>query len=182
VLPLLANSLERSIQLAETMEARGFGTAVNPPSRRRALLSQVGLLAALVSILGGLALLAFFQQGRVWGWLLFGAGVAGVLAFFGLHGRQVQRTRYRRPTWHARDTLVVIASIISLGIVIGVRMLAAETLYYSPYPPNSLLPSFDPLAGAALLLLTAPAIVARRHAGQTASGSRPGAQDLEKVS
>ena len=179
VLPLLANSLERSIQLAETMEARGFGTAVNPPTRRRAVLGQVGLLAALVAVLVGLALLAFLQQGRVWGWLLFGTGVTGMLAFFGLHGRQVQRTRYRRPTWHTRDTVVVMASIISLGIVIGVRMAAPETLTYSPYPPNSLLPSFDPIAGAALLLLTAPAIAAPRDAGQTASGSRAGAQDLE---
>ena len=181
VLPLLANSLERSIQLAETMEARGFGTAVSPLSRRRAVLSQMGLLAALVAILVGLALLAFNQQGRVWGWLLFGAGVIGVLAFFGLHGRQVQRTRYRRPTWHARDTVVVIASIVSLAIVIGVRMTAPETLYYSPYPPNSLLPTFDPRAGAALLLLTAPAITARRDAGQTAPGSRTGTQNLEHV-
>jgi energy-coupling factor transport system permease protein len=179
VLPLLANSLERSIQLAETMEARGFGTAVNPPTRRRAVLSQVGLLAALVAVLAGLALLAFLQQGRLWGWLLFGAGVVGVMAFFGFSGRQVQRTRYRRLTWHAHDTLVVLACIVSLAVVIAARLTAPETLYYSPYPPNSLLPSFAPLVGAALLLLTVPAIVAPRDAGQTASGRRAGTEDLE---
>ena len=181
VIPLLANSLERSIQLAETMEARGFGTAVNPPSRRHAILSQAGLLAALLAVLAGLALLAFYLQGRVWGLLLLGVGVLGVLAFFGFHGRQVQRTRYRRPAWHARDTVVTIASVISVTIVIAVRMTAPETLYYSPYPPNPLLPSFNPLVGAALLLLTAPAIVAPRDAGQTASDSKPGAQDLEQM-
>ena len=179
VLPLLANSLERSIQLAETMEARGFGTAVNPPSRRRAMLSQVGLLIALIAILVGLALLAFYEQGRVWSWLLFGAGVTGVLAFFAVHGRQVQRTRYRRTTWQAHDTVAAMASILSLAIFIAVRLTAPETLTYSPYPPNPLLPSFDPLVGAALLLLTAPAIVAPRGARQTASGGSTGAQDLE---
>jgi hypothetical protein len=161
------------------MEARGFGAAVSTPSRRRTLLSQAGLLVALVAVLGGLALLAFYPQGRVWGWLLFGAGVAGVLAFFGFHGRQVQRTRYRRQPWRARDTAVALASIVSLAVVIAVRLTRPETLYYSPFPPNSLLPSFDPLAGAALLLLTVPAIVAPREARQSASGSKPGAPDLE---
>ena len=115
------------------------------------------------------------------GWLLVGAGVIGVLAFFGFHGRQVQRTRYRRETWHARDTAVVIASAISLAIVTAVRLTAPETLYYSPYPPNPLLPSFNPLVGAALLLLTVPAIVAPRYTKQEASGSRPGARDMEQV-
>ncbi|NIV40410.1 MAG: hypothetical protein GWN58_66720, partial [Anaerolineae bacterium] len=142
-------------------------------------LSQVGLLAALVAVLGGLALLAFYPQGRVWGWLLFGTGVIGVLAFFGFQGRQVQRTRYRRQSWRARDTAVALASIVSLAVVIAVRLARPETLIYSPYPPNSLLPSFDPLAGAALLLLIVPAIVAPREAGQSASGAKPGAQDLE---
>ena len=179
IIPLLANSLERSIQLAETMEARGFSTAVNPPSRRHAILSQAGLLAALVAVLAGLALLAFYPQGRVWNWLLLGAGILGMVAFFGFHGRQVRRTRYRRPAWHARDTVVTIACIISVAIVVAVRLTAPETLYYSPYPPNPLLPSFNPLVGAALLLLTVPAIVAPHDAGQTASTSRPGAQDLE---
>jgi energy-coupling factor transport system permease protein len=181
VIPLLANSLERSIQLAETMEARGFGAAVNPTTRSRAMLSQSGLLAALVGVLVGLALLAFYQQGRVWGWLLIVLGVIGVLAFFGFHGRQVQRTRYRRQTWHARDTAVVIASMVSLAVVIAVRLTAAGTLYYSPYPPNPLLPSFHPLVGAALLLLNMPAIVAPREPTQQASDSKPGANNLEQI-
>jgi energy-coupling factor transport system permease protein len=181
VIPLLANSLERSIQLAETMEARGFGAAVNPTTRSRAMLSQSGLLAALVGVLVGLALLAFYQQGRVWGWLLIVLGVIGVLAFFGFHGRQVQRTRYRRQTWHARDAAVVIASIVSLAVVIAVRLTAAGTLYYNPYPPNPLLPSFHPLVGAALLLLTMPAIVAPREPTQQASDSKSGANNLEQI-
>ena len=160
VLPLLANSLERSIQLAETMEARGFGSAVSLPSRRRTLLSQLGLLAGLVGILLGLTLLAFSQQGRVWAWLLLVVGVIGLLGFFSFHGRQVRRTRYRLQVWHARDTAVVLASALSLATVIATRLAAPEALVYSPYPPNSLLPAFQPFVGMALLLLIAPAIVA----------------------
>ena len=50
IMPLLASALERAIQLAETMEARGFGSIVNPLSHRQAILSQVGTLLALVHI------------------------------------------------------------------------------------------------------------------------------------
>jgi energy-coupling factor transport system permease protein len=181
VIPLLANSLERSIQLAETMEARGFGSAVSLPSRRRALLSQLGLLAALVGVLAGLSLLAFYQQGRVWAWLLVATGVIGLLAFFAFHGRQVKRTRYRRQSWHAPDTVVAVASAISLAIVIAVRLTAPGTLFYSPYPPSSLLPAFDPLVGAALLLLVMPVIVAPRGAARELVGTDPAARDMEHV-
>lgn len=181
VIPLLANSLERSIQLAETMEARGFGSAVSLPSRRRATLSQLGLLAALVCVLVGLSLLAFYQPGQTWGWLLLTSGVIGLLAFFAFHGRQVKRTRYRRQSWRASDTAAVIASAISLAIFVAVRLTAPDTLFYSPYPPNSLLPSFDPLVGAALLLLAVPAIVAPRDPAREAPGSDPAARDMEQI-
>ncbi len=181
VIPLLATSLERSIQLAETMEARGFGSAVTPPTPRRALLGQLGLLAGLVGILAGLSLLALYQQGRLWGGLLVAGGVASILAFFVFHGRQVRRTRYRRQAWHARDTAVAIAVAISLAIVIAVRLTAPGTLYYSPYPPNSLLPSFQPLVGIALLLLVTPAVVALAGTEREAPGSNPGARESEQV-
>jgi len=181
VIPLLATSLERSIQLAETMEARGFGSAVTPPTPRRAVLSQFGLLAGLVGVLAGLVLLAFYQQGRVWGGLLVAGGVIGILAFFVSHGRQVKRTRYRRQSWHARDTAVVIACAVSLAIIIAVRLTTPGTLYYSPYPPNPLLPSFQPLVGVALLLLVTPAIVGLRSTEREAPGSKPGARESEHV-
>jgi hypothetical protein len=49
---------------------------------------------------------------------------------------------------------------------------ASETLYYSPYPPNPLLPPFAPWIGAVLLLLALPAFVAPRGEPQ-ADGGQP---------
>ena len=43
--------------------------------------------------------------------------------------------------------------------MVAARLAAPETLVYSPYPPNSLLPPFNPLVGAALLLLVLPALL-----------------------
>jgi energy-coupling factor transport system permease protein len=169
VIPLLANGLERAIQLAETMEARGFSSAVEPLSRRQALLSQSGMLAGLLGLLVGLSLLAFSPQASTAGWVLAGLGVIGLLVVLGLQGRRVHRTRYRRPRWQARDTAVVIASGFVLATMVVARLVVPETLYYSPYPPNPLLPPFQPLVGLALLLLTLTALLAPSRKTQVTS-------------
>ncbi len=169
VVPLLANGLERAIQLAETMEARGFGSAVDPLSRRQAILNQLSTLVALLGLLAGLSILAFFPASRTWGWVLAGLGFAGLLGILGLQGRRVRRTRYRRPRWQARDTVVVMASVVVLTVIVVARLIMPETFYYSPYPPNSLLPPFQPLVGITLLLLALPALLAPSSRGRTAS-------------
>jgi energy-coupling factor transport system permease protein len=174
VIPLLANGLERAIQLAETMEARGFGGAVDPLSRRQALLSQAATLGALLGLLVGLSILAFFPAANAWGWILSGLSTVGLLAILWLQGRRVHRTRYRRTRWQVRDLAVVLASAVVLAVVIAARLIVPETLYYSPYPPSSLLPPFNPWVGAALLLLALPALLAPR-------GSEEATWNLEHV-
>ena len=159
IMPLLASSLERAIQLAETMEARGFGGAVEPMPRNRALMIQVGGLVALIFLLAGLFVTAYFES-RVWGWAIIGLGVVGLLATFRIQSGRVRQTRYRRMAWHHGDVIVVAACILAVGVFVGARTAVPEALYYSPYPPNALWPPFQPVAGAALLLLAAPALVA----------------------
>jgi len=166
VMPLLAGGLERAIQLAETMEARGFGSAVRPRSRRETLAAQAGMLVALLALLIGLSVVAFSGQRRVWGGALIAFGGAGLLFLFWLQGRGVQQTRYRRPRWHARDTVVALAGGIVLAVVIAAKATAPATLSYNPYPPNPLMPPFNPWVGAALLLLALPALLAPAAVGE----------------
>jgi energy-coupling factor transport system permease protein len=168
ILPLLATSLERAIQLAETMEARGFGASVRPASRRQATLSLLGTLAALLSLLAGLFALAYLPFGSAWGRALAACGALGLLLLFWLQGRRVQRTRYRRSRWHARDTLATVAGLAALGAILGARLVEPAILVYLPYPPNPLLPPFSLWLGGSLLLLAAPALLAspRRAPGE----------------
>lgn len=165
ILPLLANGLERAIQLAETMEARGFGSVVNPASGRRALTTQVATLVMLLGVLGGLIVVAYLPQHSAWGWTMAVLGMAGLLLSFAVQGRQVRRTRYRRTRWHGRDTAIVAASALVVAVVVVARQAVPELLLYSPYPPYPLLPPFQPVVGAALLLLTLPALLAPRTTG-----------------
>jgi energy-coupling factor transport system permease protein len=163
IVPLLANGLERAIQLAETMEARGFGSAVPTFSRRQIILTQSVTLAALLGLLAGLFIVAYYPGQGPWGWTLVILAVTTMVAVFRFQGRQVRRSRYRQPRWYPRDTLVVLASTIVIAVVLVARQLFPETLFYNPYLPNSLLPPFQPWVGSALLLLALPALLAPRH-------------------
>jgi energy-coupling factor transport system permease protein len=173
IIPLLANGLERAIQLAETMEARGFGSAVDPLSRRQALIAQVGTLAGLLALLAGLFCIAYFPAGRIWGWTLAVLGLGGMLAVFRLQGSRVRRTRYRRLRWRIRDTAMVVSSGVALAAVVAARLVSPKVLAYNPYPPGSLLPSFSPMVGGALLLLALPALLAPRDERRAAQPSEP---------
>ncbi len=174
VMPLLANALERAIQLAETMEARGFGRVMRPASRRYETLAQLAMLVGLLSLLAGLFLLAYLSESRLWGWALAVAGTGSLLGVFGLQGRQVHRTRYRRLPWRGRDTAVVLISVTVVAALIATRLTAPSSLAYSPFPPYSLLPPFNPPVGAALLLLGLPALFSRKQQGAKGKGQETG--------
>ena len=159
VIPLLANALERAIQLAETMEARGFGSTGQPASRRRGVLFQAGMLASLLALLGGLFVVTYFVASGPWGWILAALGVTGILAILWLQGRGVRRSHYRRERWTGADTAVAAAGIVGVAVVGAARLLVPEALVYSPFPPYPLLPSFNLWVGMAILLLALPALV-----------------------
>jgi energy-coupling factor transport system permease protein len=161
VLPLLASGLERAIQLAETLEARGFAGAAAPISSRRTMLARLGTLAGLLALLVGLSLAAYLPDWKTGGWALSILGAGGLLAMFRLEGRHIRRTRYRRTRWQARDTALVLGSALALAGVVAARIASPEMLVYSPFPPYSLLPPFQPLVAAGLLLLVLPAILAQ---------------------
>jgi energy-coupling factor transport system permease protein len=166
IMPLLASGLERAIQLAETMEARGFSHAAAPVSHRQTILLQAGTLAALLGLLAGLVLGAFFPDWGIWGAVLIVLGGGSMMAIWGVQGRRVRRTRYRRAKWHWRDTTIVAAGAVVLAVIVIAKSTVPQMLIYSPYPPNSLLPPFDSLVGVTLLLLVLPALLAPRGTEQ----------------
>lgn len=142
VVPLLLNSLENAAQLAEAMEARGYGRAANRQS-------GAGWLCLLI----GAAVQLYWRESPA-GWIAIGAGVAWLV----LSERKAGRvTRYRRERWSIRDTLPGLFSLISLGTVILVATFDPATLAYYPYPRVTL-PSIDIGVIAAVLALAAPAM------------------------
>jgi energy-coupling factor transport system permease protein len=155
LMPLLIGGLERALQLAEAMTARGFASS-----------DQVSrdVLSRAVIVIGLVALLCGWLLRLIWGRDILGLGLmllgcGSIVAALWAVGRRVPRTTYRPQPWTARDG-VVLASAAVVIMAFGLPGLAQASFFYYPYPKLNM-PGFDPIIGVATLGLLAPAFV--RH-------------------
>lgn len=156
---LLAEGLERSITLAESMDARGFGGQPSARAAQSDLLLKSIIALALVIIASGAFALSYFPDKNLGSMtMLMGGGM--LVAALWMVGQSVQRSRYRRDRWGRHDTLVAIASIISMGSILGTWAIHRSALVFYPYP-QLVWPAFDPLIGVAILLIVTPAVAGR---------------------
>jgi energy-coupling factor transport system permease protein len=153
LVPVLAGGLERSIQLAEAMDSRGYGRTI--VRRRGAGWAQLANIAGLTLLALGLYA---SLTGDARGWLAVALG--GGLTFAALRWMSggTIRTRYFQERWHRRDTLAGLASCVALIGCIALRLTHGGGLIYTTLPRLSL-PRFEPLVGALLLLLSMPALI-----------------------
>lgn len=163
LLPLLVTALERAMQLAESMEARGFGgqALIAEGAEKRRI--QCTLLAGLGALATGMASWGFWpDRPALAGGLLTVGGVLLLWAFWD-QGRRVRRSRYRRWVWTPADRIVLAIGLAAAGGWMLVLLLQPDWLLYYPYPPYSPWPAFEPLMGCLVLLLAAPAFVLSRR-------------------
>lgn len=166
-MPLLTSSLERAIQLAESMEARGFGS-ISQMDRRRELTDRVSVALALLALLIGALWYGYFSTSRWVGGLLAIGGVLLLGWTLRAMGQRVERSRYRRELWRRRDTLVSAACLLSVAVFAFFLLWDRKALAFYPYPRFEL-PTFNPFIGLALLAPVTPVL------GLSASVKRPSA-------
>jgi energy-coupling factor transport system permease protein len=158
VMPLLAGGMERSMNLAEAMESRGFGRAPSTGRRMAPLLVQLGLALALGLVLVGSTSFAFAPTTPWLGWLLVAVGLVLIAATLRAAGTGLKRSRYRRAIWRDRDTPLAIVSAGIIAIVLAIKVIAPSLLSYDPFLRISM-PPFDPLVAATIIALLAPAVI-----------------------
>ncbi|MFL6134970.1 MAG: CbiQ family ECF transporter T component [Nocardioidaceae bacterium] len=155
-MPVLEGALERSVDLAAAMDARGYGrtTDASRVSRRvTACLVFGGLLGTCVGIYGLLDGTAAVWLGMPM--LLIGMAVAGV----GLHvgGRRSGRTRYRPDPWALPEWLVAGSGVVAAAAVfVDVHLHPADFFLASVTD----LPPVPLLACGGILVAMLPALVA----------------------
>jgi energy-coupling factor transport system permease protein len=163
VMPLLAGGMERSMNLAEAMESRGFSRS----SAKRTLsplLVQLGLAGGLAITLAGTTMFAFLPGVPLLAWLLSITGIAMVGLTLWAVGAGATRTRYRRSVWRAQDTLLTIMCLGVLAVLLVFKMIAPSLLSYTPFLRIST-PSFDLLTALVICALVVPALIVRAQAG-----------------
>lgn len=164
LMALLTTGLERSFQLAESIEARGFGNVRDVTPWRDILfkaLSLIGLGGALSSFFA----LTYLASWRTIGWIAFALSAGLLAAVFWAQGRHVARTHYRRERWTWRDGLSAAACLVAAAALAWARVGGSAGLIYDPY--QGLLPPFHPGTGLALAALVLP-VLAGWHAATRA--------------
>ncbi|GAA3489715.1 hypothetical protein GCM10018987_37980 [Streptomyces cremeus] len=96
-LPVLEGALERSVALAASMDARGYGRTAHVPAPVRHMTTALTLGGLLGVCAGTYGLLA--AEGAGYGLPVLAIGLAAAMAGLRLGGRRSVRTRYRPDRW-----------------------------------------------------------------------------------
>lgn len=171
IVPLLAGGMERSMNLAEAMEARGFSRSPAGARKVRPIYVQLGLASGLGLVMAGGAMLAFFATMPWIGWGCIGMGVSLVGAILWLVGKGSKRSRYRRSVWRDRDTTLALASAAVGLILLTYKLLSPAALVYDPLSRVRIYaPPFDVVLAGVMLGLIAPVLIARGFAAKAPRG------------
>lgn len=153
-IPVLEDALERSVSLAASMDARGYGRRGDLSARARrasSVATAVGLLAVCV---GTYALLDVSAP-RFLALPLLGAGAAAMAIGLLARGRHTSRSRYRPDPWRSPEWIVSGTGVVVLAAFTVAAVIDPNALDPSVYPLVWPAVPLLPVAGIALALLPA---------------------------
>ncbi|MBM6399040.1 energy-coupling factor transporter transmembrane component T [Phycicoccus sonneratiae] len=162
-LPVLEDTLERSLLLAAAMDSRGYGRSGAAPERERRLTGAVvlvGLLACAIGLYGVLDATTPALLGTPT--LVVGLALSALGLWLG--GRHVRTTTYRPDPWRGAEWLTLGSGVLA----------AAATTVVARTAPDALAMPLDPLGVPALpLVAVAGLLVAALPAVLTPEPPRP---------
>ena len=177
LVPLIAGGLERSLQLAEAMDSRGYGARTRPAGRR-ALGEQLATVMGVGLLALGLFLL-FYQPDRRLGLLGIAIGVLILTGVARSLSRAMHRSRYLRDRWRPYDLAVVASSLLLIAGTLYARRVAAGVFVYSAFP-RATLPLFHPWSIGSVVLLIVPSAFVILHEERTDTAARSGAASMRR--
>ncbi len=155
LVPVLEDSLERSLALAAGMDTRGYGRAPDATGRQR-LVTGTLLLAGLCGLCVGVYAVLDLTAPRLLAGPMLVAGALIALAGLRSAGSRVQRSRYRPDRWRLPELAVV-----ACGLLVAMSAIyIARTDLVTAHPGVELVPSLTPVALLGILAGAAPAVIA----------------------
>jgi energy-coupling factor transport system permease protein len=154
VVPVLEDALERSLSLAASMDARGYGRAGQLGARQRRVTGAL-LVGGLLGLCVGIYAFLDSSAPRVLSLPMLGLGLVLAAAGFLAAGRRVRRTRYRPERWRVAD-------VMTAGTGVAVAVLGGIAASLAPavaYPDPSVAPPLSLMSIGAVLLGLLPAFL-----------------------
>lgn len=128
VVPALIGGLERSMRLAEAMEARGYGSAPEPAQGPRLL----GAAAAPL-LLAGVSVWFYYPESKWFGATLGIAGLVALAAWAWLAARRRQTTRLHTENVAAADRWLAATSVAGAIVAVAASSAGWIDLGYNPF-------------------------------------------------
>ncbi|MGW7538329.1 energy-coupling factor transporter transmembrane component T [Amycolatopsis sp. NPDC054798] len=159
VVPVLEDALDRSLQLAESMDSRGYGRSGAVRARAR-LLTGTLMIAGLLGLCVGIYATLDGTTPRFLATPMLVAGLLLGLAGFRSAGARVRRSRYRPDRWQPPEFLVAGSGIAVAAVLFLTSTVDPANLNPSlarlGWPALSWLPLAGVLIGVLPALLTPP--------------------------
>ena len=152
VVPVLEDALERSLSLAASMDARGYGRAGDLSVAQRRT-TGILLVGGLLGLAVGIYAFLDYTAPRFMVWPMLLAGLLLSAGGFLAAGRRVRRTRYLPDRWRPAELLTA-ATGIATAVLMGVAANARPDVVL---PSSATAPALSVLALAAVLIGLVPA-------------------------
>jgi energy-coupling factor transport system permease protein len=166
--PVLEGALERSVQLAASMDARGYGRRIDPAAgsrRLRTASTAVGLLAATAGVYG----LLDDGSRRALGLPALAVGSALLAGSLVVGGSRAARTRYRPDPWRHAEWLTAVGGLVAAVGLVAADLAGVGALHPSTRPLAA--PVLPLLPTLAVLVALAPAFLTPRPPGRTGAAA-----------
>ena len=161
LVPVLEGALDRSLQLAASMDARGFGRRGS--ARSHGAVNTAATVVGFLAVAAGLYGLLDVTAPALLGLPLLAVGCCALALAVATRGGHVVRTRYRADRWRGAETVVAASGLIALIGLLVTAMIEPGALQPGVFPLEA--PAAAPLALAGVLAALLPALVA--PAGET---------------
>jgi energy-coupling factor transport system permease protein len=155
--PVLVGALERSLDLAASMESRGYGRVVQRTAgstRLAGLLTLVGLAGVVIGLYG----LLDATSPAALGVPTLVLGLLCALGALAVGVRHDARTHYRRESWRVAETLVALTGVLPAAVLSFAA--AGHWAGVVPAQVPAAVPAVPPLLAAALLAGALAAVLA----------------------
>jgi len=113
IVPVLEGAMERALNLASSMDSRGYGRKIHQTKVKKNLTNIFMLLGLLGIIFGLSGLLGVFSQTNI-GFLNLFLGLFLAIFTLWFAGKNASRTKYRADRWEIPEVLVVFSAILGL--------------------------------------------------------------------